>query len=173
MTKQLRLPDGTYTADADQFSEEWDKLGKPFEALGLRMVAFDPGIVLCDARDAGLPACEMPLYVAKRIIEALGKTMTKDIQPVAEKTLLPIEHTSWAKSFKREAPYFYDEAIRRATSPDFAVKIIHSTEIGPPLWAVAAVAEKGKPDDGGFWMVAFPTKGEALDLCKEMGWRVV
>jgi len=171
MTKQLRLPDGTYTADADQFSEEWDKLGKPFEALGLRMVAFDPGIVLCDARDAGLPACEMPLYVAKRIIEALGKTTTKDTWTITEKTLLPIEHTSWAKSFKREAPYFYDEAIRRATSPDFAVKIVCSTETGDPLWAVEAIAEHAY--DGGFWMVAFPTKGEALDLCKEMGWRVV
>lgn len=173
MTKQLRLPDGTYTSDVNQFSAEWDEFGIPFKDLGLRMVAFDPGIVLCDARDADLPACEIPLYIAKRIIDALNKTPTKDTRTVTEKTLLPIELTSWAKSFKREAPYFYDEAIRRATSPDFAVKIIHSTEIGPPLWAVAAVAEKGKPDDGGFWMVAFPTKGEALDLCKEMGWRVV
>lgn len=171
MTKQLRLPDGTYTSDVDQFSEEWDKLGKPFEALGLRMVAFDPGIVLCDARDAGLPACEMPLYVAKRIIEALDKTTTKDIQTVAEKTLLPIEQTSWARNFAREAPYFYEEAISRANSPNFAVKIVCSTETGDPLWAVEAIAEHAY--DGGFWMVAFPTKGEALDLCKEMGWRVV
>jgi len=171
MTNKLRLPDGSYTLDVDHFSAEWDKLSKPFEALGLRMVAFDPGIVLCDAKDAGLTACEMPLYVAKRIIEALDKTTTKDIQTVAEKTLLPIEHTSWAKSFKREAPYFYDEAIRRVASPDFAVKIIHSTETGDPLWAVEAIAEHA--NDGGFWMVAFPTKGEALDLCKEMGWRVV
>ena len=171
MTKQLRLPDGTYTADVDQFSAEWDKLRKPFEALGLRIVAFDPGIVLCDNTKEFGRSFELPIYAAQRIIEALGKTPTKDIQTVTEKPLLPIEHTSWARNFAREAPYFYEEAISRANSPNFAVKIVCSTETGDPLWAVEAIAEHA--NDGGFWMVAFPTKGEALDLCKEMGWRVV
>ena len=173
MTKQFRLPDGTYTSDVDSWSAEWDELGKPFETLGFRMVAFDPGIVLCDARDPGLPACEMPLYVAKRIIEALGKVTPKDTQTVAEKTLLPIEQTSWAMNFAIEAPYFYEEAIRRASSPDFAVVIRHSNELDKPVWAVVAKAEEGKPDDGGFWMEAFPTKYKALDFCEKMKWRVV
>ena len=173
MTKQLRLPDGTYTADVDQFSAEWDKLRKPFEALGLRTVAFDPGLVLCDNTKEYTRPFELPTWAAKRIIEALGKTTTKDIQPVAEKKLLPIEHTSWAKNFKREAPYFYDEAIRRVTSPNFAVKIVYSTEIGDLVWAVEAVAEEDKTDDGGFWMEAFPTKYNALYFCEKMKWRVV
>lgn len=173
MTKHLRLPDGTYTSDVNQFSAEWDEFGIPFKDLGLRMVAFDPGIVLCDARDADLPACEMPLYIAKRIIDALNKTPTKDTRTVTEKTLLPIEHTSWAKDFKREAPYFYDEAIRRVTSPNFAVKIIHTTELDKPVWVVEAITEKDKPDEGGFWMEAFPTKYKALDFCEKMKWRVV
>lgn len=174
MTNKLRLPDGTYTADVDQFSAEWDKLRKPFEALGFYVVAFDPGLVLCDNSKKYSRSFELPIWAAQRIIEALGKTTTKDIQPVSEKTLLPIEHTSWAKMFKRIQPgRVYDEAISRATSPDFAVKIIYSTEIGDPVWAVEAVAEKGKPDDGGFWMEAFPTKGEALDFCEKMSWRIV
>lgn len=173
MTKQLRLPDGTYTADVDQFSAEWDKLRKPFEALGFYVVGFDPGLVLCDNTKKFGRSFELPTWAAQRIIEALGKTTTKDIQPVFEKTLLPIEHTSWAKNFKREAPYFYDEAIRRVTSPDFAVKVIHSTELGSPVWAIEAVAEEGDPDDCGLWMEAFPTKYKALDFCEKMKWRVV
>ena len=171
MTKQLRLPDGTYTADVDQFSAEWDKLRKPFEAMGFYVIGFDPGLALCDNTNEFSRSFELPIYAARRIIEALDKTTTKDIQTVAEKTLLPIEHTSWAKNFKREAPYFYDEAIRRVASPDFAVKIIHSTELDSPVWAVEAIAEHAY--DGGLWMEAFTTKDEALDFCEEMGWWVV
>ncbi len=174
MTKHLRLPDGTYTSDVNQFSAEWDEFGIPFKDLGLRMVAFDPGIVLCDARDADLPACEIPLYIAKRIIDALNKTPTKDTRTVTEKTLLPIELTSWARMLKHIHPgRVYNEAIRRATSPDFAVKIVYSTDIGDPVWAVEAIAEEDKADDGGFWMEAFPTKWEALDFCNKMKWRVM
>lgn len=171
MSKSHRLPDGTYTTDVDQFSAEWDKLRKPFEAMGFYVIGFDPGLALCDNTNEFSRSFELPIYAARRIIETLDKTTTKDIQTVAEKTLLPIEQTSWARNFAREAPYFYEEAISRANSPNFAVKIVCSTETGDPLWAVEAIAEHAY--DGGFWMVAFPTKGEALDLCKEMGWRVV
>jgi hypothetical protein len=173
MTDRFRLPDGTYTSDVDSWSTEWDKLSKPFEALGFRMVAFDPGIVFCDARDEGLPACEMPLYVAKRIIEALGKAMAKNARTLVEKTLLPIEQTSWARNFAIEAPYSYEEAIRRASSPNFAVVIRHSNVLDKPMWVVEAKAEEGKPDDGGFWMEAFTTKYKALDFCEKMKWKVV
>lgn len=173
MTKQLRLPDGSYTLDVDQFSAEWDKLRKPFEALDFYVVAFDPGLVLCNNDKEFSSSFELPAYAARRIIDALNKTTIKDTRTVAEKTLLPIEHTSWAKNFKRETLYFYDEAIRRVTSPNFAVKIVYSTEIGDPVWAVEAIAEKDKPDEGGFWMEAFPTKYKALDFCEKMKWRVV
>lgn len=173
MTKQLRLPDGSYTSDVDQFSAEWDKLRKPFEALGFYVVAFDPGLVLCNNDKEFSNSFELPAYAARRIIDALDKTTTKDTWTVAEKTLLPIEQTSWAKNFKREAPYFYDEAIRRVTSPNFAVKLMHTNELGTLMWAVEAVAEKGDPNEGGFWMEAFPTKYKALDFCEKMNWRVV
>ena len=173
MTKQLRLPDGTYASDVDQFSAEWDKLRKPFEALGFYVIAFDPGLVLCNNDKEFSSSFELPAYAARRIIDALNKTTTKDTRTVVEKTLLPIEHTSWARNFAREAPYFYDEAIRRVTSPNFAVKIIHTTELDKPVWVVEAITEKDKPDEGGFWMEAFPTKYKALDFCEKMKWRVV
>lgn len=174
MIKQLRLPDGTYTTDVDQFSAEWDKLRKPFEAMGFYVIGFDPGLALCDNTNEFSMSFELPIYAARRIIEALGKTTTKDTRTITEKTLLPIEQTSWARMFKRIQPgRVYDEAINRATSPNFAVKIVYSTEIGDPVWAVEAVAEEDKADDGGFWMEAFPTKYKALDFCEKMKWRVV
>lgn len=71
MSKQLRLPDGTYTSDVDKFSEEWDKLRKPLESLGFRVVAFDPGIALCDAKTNG-GSFELPLYAAQRFIAAMS-----------------------------------------------------------------------------------------------------
>lgn len=174
MSKRLRLPDGTCTSDVDQFSAEWDKLRKPFEELGFYVLAFDPGLSLCNDSKEYSQSFQLPTWAARRIIDALNKTTTKDTRAVAEKILLPIEQTSWARMFKRIQPgRVYEEAIRRATSPNFAVKIVYSTETGDPVWAVEAVAEEDKADDGGFWMEAFPTKEEALGFCDKMKWRVV
>ena len=70
MSKELRLPNGTWTKDVDLFSSEWDKVRKPFEDLGFRTIGFDPGIALCDAKtNAG--SFEIPLYAAQRIIAAM------------------------------------------------------------------------------------------------------
>lgn len=67
MPSELRLPDGSYTKDADRFSEEWDRLCKPFEAMGFRVVGFDPHIALCDAA-TGQGHFHLPLYAAKKFI---------------------------------------------------------------------------------------------------------
>jgi len=70
MGKEQRLPDGTWTKDINLFTREWDKIRKPFEALGFRVIGLDPGIALCDEKtNAG--TFDLPLYAAKRIIEAL------------------------------------------------------------------------------------------------------
>lgn len=70
MTKALRLPDGTYTADDARFSEEWDRIRKPFEAMGFRVVGFDPHIALCDA-ETGNGHFQLPMYAAKKFIELM------------------------------------------------------------------------------------------------------
>ena len=68
MTKELRLPDGSYTKDEILFTEEWDKLRKPFEDIGFRVVGFDPFIALCDAK-TGNGYFQLPLYAAKRFLQ--------------------------------------------------------------------------------------------------------
>ena len=71
MSKELlRLPDGSYTKDADLFSAEWDKLRKPFESMGFPVVGFDPHIALCDAETGG-GHFQLPLYAAKKFIELM------------------------------------------------------------------------------------------------------
>lgn len=70
--KELRLPNGEGTTDIDKFSDEWNKIRKPFEDMGFRVIGFDPGIALCDAEANG-GAFNLPLYAAKRIAERMPK----------------------------------------------------------------------------------------------------
>ena len=70
MSKELRLPDGSYTKNVNLFSDEWDRLRKPFEAMGFRVVGFDPHIALCDA-ETGNGHFQLPLYAAKKFIELM------------------------------------------------------------------------------------------------------
>lgn len=70
MKNELRLPDGSYTKDEALFSEEWDRLRKPFEAMGFRVVGFDPHLALCDA-ESGQGHFQLPLYAAKKFISLM------------------------------------------------------------------------------------------------------
>ena len=76
MSKHYRLPDGSNTSDAAKFSDEWDKLRKPLESLGFRVIAFDPGIVLQDDKTNG-GSFELPLYAAQRFIDAMSSEKSK------------------------------------------------------------------------------------------------
>lgn len=76
MSTQFRLPDGTYIRDCVKFSGEWDRLRKPIESLGFRVIAFDPGIVLRDEKTNG-GSFELPLYAAKRFIDAMSLEKSK------------------------------------------------------------------------------------------------
>jgi len=68
MNKRFRLPDYTWTDDVDKFSDERDKIRKPFEGMGFRVIGFDPGITLCNTEnDQG--TFSLPIYAAKRFIE--------------------------------------------------------------------------------------------------------
>ena len=73
MTKELRLPDGTYTKDQDKFTEEWDNLRRPFQAMGFRVVGFGPYIALCDAK-TGNGYFQLPIYAAKKFIQLSKET---------------------------------------------------------------------------------------------------
>lgn len=70
MRKDLRLPDGSYTKDENIFSDEWDRFRKPLEAMGFRVVGFDPHIGLCDAK-TGNGYFQLPLYAAKKFIDLM------------------------------------------------------------------------------------------------------
>lgn len=80
--KEQRLPDGTWTTNIDLFTSEWDKLRKPFEGLGFRVIGFDPGIALRDANGGDITFV-LPIWAAKRIIEAIGNDSIRR-RPVGE-----------------------------------------------------------------------------------------
>ncbi|MBW4490905.1 MAG: hypothetical protein KME12_24330 [Trichocoleus desertorum ATA4-8-CV12] len=78
-----------------------------------------------------------------------------------------LEQTLWAKEFKKEAPVSYPTAIRYALEDRLEVIIHHTTETGEPQWVIRVL------DDPSFWMDAVPTKAAAVQLSREMGWKVV
>lgn len=77
-----------------------------------------------------------------------------------------IEETPWAKNFYKDCPSQYKDAIEYASKPNLEVDIIHTNELGS--WQYAIVVEGND-----FWMDAFYTKEEALNLVGEMGWKIV
>lgn len=178
MTRQLRLPDGTSTIDQKVFTLEWNKLIGPFEDMGFAVMGFDPGLALRDAESFDAKSFEIPVWAAKRIIKALnsdsrkkhpcddGVQQTEALQ-ARDKVIVPIEHTTWARKFALEAPWFYDQAIRIVSSPDFAVNIAYSLGAGVPRWVIWAST------NAYFWMESFPTREEAIDFCNKMKWKVI
>ena len=78
-----------------------------------------------------------------------------------------LEQTPWAKEFKKEAPVSYPTAIRYALENRLEVIIDHTTETGEPQWVIRVL------DDPSFWMDAVPTKAAAVQLSRQMGWKVV
>jgi hypothetical protein len=78
-----------------------------------------------------------------------------------------LEQTPWAKEFKKDAPVSYATAIRYALEDRLEVIIEHTTESGEPQWVIRVL------DDPAFWMDAVPTKAAAVQLSREMGWKIV
>lgn len=178
MTRQLRLPDGTSTIDENVFTSEWSKFKGPFEDMGFAVTGFDPGFALRDAESFDAKSFEIPVWAARRIIEALNSNCRKTLAwdeavketgalQTRDKEIVPIEQTGWARKFALDSPWFYDQAIRIVSSPDFAVRVECSTETGERLWAVIAT------NTDNFWMESFPTRYRALDFCEKMNWKVI
>ena len=82
-------------------------------------------------------------------------------------TLETLEQTSWAQAFKNDAPVSYVTAMRYALQQRLQVFIEHTTESGEPQWVIRVL------DDPSFWMDAVPTKAAAVQLSREMGWKIV
>lgn len=86
------------------------------------------------------------------------------------KNIKNIHRTKWARSIKKTlSSYEYEEALKIAglvSDPKntTALTIYKQNEIldKDMVWAI---------DYKGFWMNCFPTKEEAVKLCKKMGWR--
>lgn len=78
-----------------------------------------------------------------------------------------LEQTPWALEFKKDAPVSYATAIRYALEDKLEVIIDHTTESGDPLWVIRVL------DDPSFWMDAVPTKAAAVQLSREMVWKIV
>lgn len=45
-----KCPNGEITYDQDYYTDSWDLVSKQLEDLGFRVIGFDPGFVLCDAK---------------------------------------------------------------------------------------------------------------------------
>ena len=68
MTREFRLPNGTSTTDVNKFISAWNVVRKPLESLGFRVIGFDPGITLCDAR-SGNGSFHLPMYAVDRFLK--------------------------------------------------------------------------------------------------------
>jgi hypothetical protein len=93
--------------------------------------------------------------------------MTVRTQAEADGQLLGrIRATDWAKRFKRNAPSSFEEALSIAAAPRLPVILKWNEDTGERLCSVSPIAN---PD---FWLDAFPTAKEAIQLCREMDWRI-
>ncbi|HPU86605.1 MAG TPA: hypothetical protein PLE60_14855 [Candidatus Latescibacteria bacterium] len=64
----------------------------------------------------------------------------------------------------------YKEAIDLALSTTQVFYIEKSDCLGEPLWFICD--RPMEAEDGAFAMSAFPTRKEAVALCREMGWKI-
>jgi hypothetical protein len=64
-----RLPNGTYTENADIYCDAWEnEVLKPLEALGYRIMGFDPGVLVADAYNPSTSAVSLPMWVVRKIL---------------------------------------------------------------------------------------------------------
>lgn len=58
-----QMPNGEITASTKKYLKAWDELLIPLQKMGFRVIAFDPGIRLCD--EAGTKdTFTIPVYAA-------------------------------------------------------------------------------------------------------------
>ena len=72
----------------------------------------------------------------------------------------------WEKTLKECCASNYHKATKLSNDPDLCVEIIKTDETGEKLWAIDA----GHLSPG-FWLDAKKTKKEAIQFCRDMGWK--
>lgn len=77
-----------------------------------------------------------------------------------------LERTDWAAEFKRGAPVSFAMAFSDAQEQQLDVLIERTDETGEQRWVIRVL------HDPAFWMDAKATKKAAVELCREMGWKV-
>ena len=77
-----------------------------------------------------------------------------------------LERTEWAVEFKKDAPVSYAMALRYALEQPLEVLVERNDETGDSQWVIRVL------EDPSFWMDAKTTKNAAVQLCREMGWKV-
>jgi hypothetical protein len=75
--------------------------------------------------------------------------------------------THWAAEFKKDAPVSYAMALRYAQELPLEVLVERTDETGDSQWVIRVL------DDPSFWMDAKTTRKAAVELCREMGWKIV
>ena len=89
-------------------------------------------------------------------------------RPSWQLTLDELEATPWAKKFKEDSPVSYAQGLKYAQDKDLRVHI-HKVDQYSDQWAISVLDGIDAQD---FWMDVTPTKKEALELCRLMGWKV-
>ena len=77
-----------------------------------------------------------------------------------------IEKTAWAQRYRQECPDSYQEAVEYATCEGMHVDVYQTNVSGIKKWIIEI-------DGIDFCLDIFPTKKQAMNLCKEMKWKVV
>ena len=61
-----KLPSGEMTNDSERYCDEWRAIADKLEsALECKVIAFDPGFLLCPR---GGSTCNIPMWVARKVI---------------------------------------------------------------------------------------------------------
>jgi len=89
-----------------------------------------------------------------------------------------IKSSNWARRFRRSiGRESYQEALDIheyiMSEKDGGVSLYHNNENGDWLWSIVPYWDSIPKRYDGFWLDSAPTKKRALEICKEMGWKVL
>lgn len=95
----------------------------------------------------------------KKIIESCEQNHKDEIAYMEEQT-------KWGQEFIKEVGVgVYTTALELLEESDNQVEIFETDELGVQEWAIVPI------ENTEFWLNNLPTKEEAEEFCKEMGWK--
>jgi hypothetical protein len=78
-----------------------------------------------------------------------------------------LEKTEWGERVYEALTALRNILFLRAMNPNLVVNVFKS-KLETPIWVIVDVT-----DNGEFWLDSFPTKKEAIALCRKMKWKIV